>query len=81
MINNSHRNLEKSKSETPMRMISKAFIFDTAEYTGKYSGGCMYIYLDSKNVKYFLKGFWFWFFFKGGTVICLTLPRVYHSLD
>lgn len=55
MINNSHRNTEKSKSETPVSMI--CFIFDTPEYTGRYSGECMNSYLDSKNIKHFQKGF------------------------
>lgn len=78
MINNSHRNLEKPKFKTPVSMTSKANIigFDTSQYTGRYSGECTYLYWDSKNVKYFHKPY-----FYGETVICLTLPTLYHSLD
>lgn len=47
----------------PVSMISKGFIFDTPEYTGRYSGECMSLYLDSKNVKHFQKGFCLLYFF------------------
>lgn len=77
-MDKSHRNLEKSKLKTPVCMTSKAnrIVFDTPEYTGSYSGECTYFCWDSKNVKYFHKPC-----FYGGTVIRLTLPAVYHSLD
>lgn len=78
MINKSHRNLEKPKFKTPMSVTSKVntIVFDTPEYTGRYSGERTYFYWDSKNVKYSHKPY-----FYGGAVIYLTLPTVYHHLD
>lgn len=58
------------------------FFFDTPEYIERYSGGCMYFYLDSKNVKHFQKEFClFVCFLNEETVTYLTFPSVSHGLD